>query len=198
MTELVAKILLLMTVASLVVAIAIALVAWRLHRRNRVSPRTPTAAPVTWLASPQRASRLHRRLRSAVATARFRPPGTPKRHVPAADIAAMVDDLERHACALDEQLVMARYAPPAVRRRLYDTLEAEVRRVEELAGRMASARHAPALSGPDGVTSLERITERLDALDEARREIARLEASLGLQAVAERQPLSPPRPEPPR
>ena len=187
MIELLAWVLVLFLVATAIVAMSVGITMWRLGRRNRVSPRTPTAAPITWLASPQRASRLHRRLRAAVATARFRPPGAPKRHVPVADLADVVDELERHACALDEQLVVARYAPPPVRRRLFDALEVEVRRVEELAGRIASARQAPALSGPDGITSLDRIAERLDALDEARLEIARLEAAMGL-----RLPLTPP------
>ena len=112
MTELLLWILGMMLFATLLVAAAVGLAMWQLHRRNRVSPRTPTAAPITWLASPQRASRLHRRLRAAVATARFRPPGSPKRHQPAADLGDLVDDLDRYAGRIRVLSVEGEWATP--------------------------------------------------------------------------------------
>ena len=61
-------------ITSLVMLAAVAATVWyavhRLRRRNRVSPRRRTAAPLNWLWSFRPAARLHRRLRTAVLTAR--------------------------------------------------------------------------------------------------------------------------------
>jgi hypothetical protein len=162
-------------------AAAIALTVWRLRRRNRVSPGTRTLAPLGWLWSPGRAARLHRRLRAAVHTARFRVTATSRRYLPASQVDDLVDELCRHATAIDDQLVLARRAPGPVRRRLLAEVETEVRTVEGLAGRIAATVNGcdrPGLVG--GGPGLARLGERLDTLDAARLEIAELETAVGL------------------
>src|SRR4051794_4396022 len=79
--------LLLLVFASAVLAFAFAssaglVVLWRLRRRNRLHPKWPTMAPISWLVHPGRPARLHRRLRHAVATAHYRSPGRGRHKIP--------------------------------------------------------------------------------------------------------------------
>ena len=160
-----------------------AVVLWRLRRRNRVSPDTPTLAPLRWVWSPQHAARLHRRLRAAVHTARFRAAGNGRRYLPSGQVDDLVDELCRQATAIDDQLVLVRRAPAPVRRRVLRDIAEEVRTVESLAGRIAATVNGcdrPGLVG--GGPSLARIGHQLDLLDEARIEIADLETAVGLEA----------------
>jgi len=160
-------------------AAAVGAVLW-LHRRNRVSPAARSRAPLRWLLSPGRAASAHRRLRRAVAAARHAiAHGRRAGEVGVADLAASVADLERHAAALDDQLVLAARCAPAVRRNLLRQLARDVAEVEHLSGRLVRALVAPppALPGARLEDAARRIAERLDALDAAHAEIAALEAS---------------------
>jgi hypothetical protein len=161
-----------------------AVVLWRLRRRNRVHPRVASAAPLSWLASPGRAARLHRRLRAAVAAAQFRPgPRRRRRHLmPAGRVHELVTELVQEAVAVDDQLVQAALAPAAVRRHLLAMLETHVVHVECLARRLAALRPDAGRSAASSAAALRSLGERVDALEDARSEIDELEALLRLTA----------------
>ncbi len=53
--------------------LGLGLVRWRMARANRVSPAVRSPAPLSWLWSPSRAARMHRRLRVAVALIHLAP-----------------------------------------------------------------------------------------------------------------------------
>ena len=56
-----------------IVALALVVLRWRLHRMNRVSPAMRSPAPIIWLWSPTQPARLHRRLRTATAEIHLAP-----------------------------------------------------------------------------------------------------------------------------
>jgi hypothetical protein len=160
-------------------SVGLGLALWRLARRNRLHPSTPTGAPVPWLVSPARPARLHRRLRAAVLTATFRAPGRGRRKVPTSAVDDLVAELLREAVAVDTQLVVAARAPWRVRARLLDLAEPQVARLEQLAARLAVLTSASARpGGAPAAVAIHALEERLDALEAARQEIADLEAIL--------------------
>ena len=160
-------------------SIALGLALWRLGRRNRLHPTVPTHAPVTWLVSPARPARLHRRLQAAVATATYRAPGRGRRKVPTTSVDELVQELIREAAAVDQQLVVAARAPWRVRVRLLGVCTPQVAQLERLAARLAVLVSASARpGGAPAAVAITALEERLDALEAARQEIADLEALL--------------------
>ena len=144
----------------------------RLRRRNRVSPAVKTPAPTSWLWSLRLAPRLHRRLRRTTSVARAC-------MVESRDqlgLAELVGDLERHACEIDRQLVVVARMPQPQRNRLLRELEAEARQVDALAERIIRMGRAWAGVEPSA-RALSPVTERLDALESALRDVARLDRS---------------------
>jgi hypothetical protein len=176
MDDLVVLVLVTTAAAAACTAVAVSLVIWRLRRRNRVSPRVKSQAPLWWLWSPSRPARLHRRLRSAVSAARY---GVDQSG-PDSPIADLVAELERQAVVIDRQLVTAAQSPSSIRYRLLNPLTGQVRDFERIVERVLS--EATAAAGESPQAALGRVTERLDALESARDEIARLEAALGLRS----------------
>lgn len=160
-------------------SIALGLVLWRLGRRNRLHPSVATTAPVTWLVSPSRPARLHRRLQAAVHTAGYRAPGRGRRKVPTSSVDELVQELVREATAVDQQLVVAARAPRRVRVRLLGVCDPQVAQLERLAARLAVLVSAGARpGGAPAAAAIRSLEERLDALESARQEIADLEAML--------------------
>jgi hypothetical protein len=155
----------------------------RLRLHNEVSTRLPTRPPLRWAASLGCCGRLHRRLRAAVAAVRLAVPAPARRrarrHAEAESVwETLAAEIEAHAVALDRELLLADRlrGPTAVVAR--QAVGRQVRDVERLAHRVASAALA-AQQRPGAAPAAEtlaRITEHLDALDAARDEIARLEA----------------------
>lgn len=154
---------------------AAAVVLWRLRRRNRVHAAAPAVAPLSWLVSPGRPARLHRRLQGAARTAQHRPGRGRRRRTSAAPGDELLDQLLDAAVALDRQLVVAARAPWSVRPGLLAAAERQVVRLEVLAGRLAVLASSEAVPASARLGELE---ERLDALEVARQEIAQLEAML--------------------
>jgi hypothetical protein len=184
--ERVLLIMFLMAAASFVLfcSIGIALL-WRLRRRNRLHPSWPTSAPVTWLVHPGRPARLHRRLRAAVITAGYRPPGRGRHKVPRSNVDDLVRALLHEASAIDEQLVIAGRAPAVVRRRLVATSAPQVAQIEAVAGRLAVLVSATARpGGVPAAEALQALEDRLDILEVSRQEIADLEAALIVDLTA--------------
>jgi hypothetical protein len=152
-----------------------------LGRRNRINPRVQTAAPLTWLWRPGSAARAHRRLRRALRAARHTIAHGARSGAGVDGLAECTDDLERHAVALDEQLVLASRFGPIIRRTMMGHLRADVSEVELLAARIATTVVArSALSEERVADVVTRVTERLDALDAAHREISSLETRFRL------------------
>lgn len=160
-------------------SVALGLALWRLGRRNRLHPSIPTQAPVTWLVSPSRPARLHRRLQAAVATASYRAPGRGRRKIPTTSVDELVQELVREAAAVDQRLVVAARAPWRVRVRLLGVCDPQVAQLERLAARLAVLVSAAARpGGAPAAAAISALEERLDALEAARQEIADLEALL--------------------
>jgi len=133
----------------------------RLQRSNRVSPQVPTYAPMIWLWVPHRPARLHRRLRRVTALARGAAGGS----LPS--MPELAGDLERRACATDSKLVLAARMTGPPSWSMMNEVESEIRDLEALATRMV------AMSTTWSSTSVgtEAIAERLDALEQAMREV---------------------------
>lgn len=133
-----------------------------LHRRNRISPSARTGAPLHWLSSPSGAARLHRRLQRAISAGRMAVAARAGDSV-AADVIA---ELERHACAIDCQLVVADRAPKCHRNRMLRELAAETSEVEALVVRVLRVNRAWDGSSPSA-RNLVGVHDRLDALEQA-------------------------------
>jgi len=158
--------------------------AWhRLRQRNEVSTRHPIRPPLRWAASIGSCGRLHRRLRAAVAAVRLAVPPPRRRGRRPAEAQTvwetLAEEIELHAVSLDRDLLLADRlrGPTALAAR--QAAGRQVRELERLAHRVAAAAFA-AQERPGAEPASEtlaRISEHLDALDAARLELARLEAT---------------------
>jgi hypothetical protein len=173
--------------AVMLTAGSVAVVLWRLRRRNRVVPELRTAAPLSWLVLPTLPARLHRRLRTAIGVARL------AQDSPGAQ--SILRELESHAAVVDDHLVVTSRLR-AGRVASLRSLTAQVEGVELVAGRLATAaveaRRARTLPG-DAPDPLVRIGEKLAALEEARRDLAHVERHAGLGHPAPAAPATVPR-----
>ncbi len=120
--------------AALVLAASSVAVAWALLRRRlRIAPGVRSSAPSRWMASPERAARLHRRLRAATAQARLaaaRPGG---------ELAALADELAAEAVAVERELVIAARVHRSARRHALAAPTRAVTDVERTAAAIAAA-----------------------------------------------------------
>lgn len=159
---------------------------WRLRRRNRIHPKWPTMAPLSWLVHPGLPARLHRRLRAAVATAHYRAPGRGRHKVPSSSVDELVVELLHEAAALDEQIVLAGRAPRSIRRQLLSVTAPQVTKLEAIAGRLAVLVSASARpGGAPAASAIQALEDRLDAIEVSRQEIADLEAALFIDLAAD-------------
>ena len=155
------------------VVVVVGGVVW-LRRRNRVSPRVRSRAPLAWMASPGRAAVAHRRLRRAVRGVHA---AAALDGGPHGELAVCIADMERQAAAIDDHLVLAARCSPVVRRNLVRGLEGQVREIEAVSGRIATLLVGGRRPIEGGADTVRRISERLDALDAANAELASLEAT---------------------
>ena len=114
------------------------------------------------------AARLHRRLIAALDAAEIALEHCRHERVPMDRLAESLNELRRHALAVDEHLIVASRLPMAKRQRALLPIRGEVDEVELLSHRIgSSALEARGFSArADG---LREIGERLDLLDDARR-----------------------------
>jgi len=177
-------------VAAVMLSVAVMGATWRrIQLRNEVSPRHRLRPPTNWLASPTACGRLHRRLRSAVAAINLVLPvprrRRRRRHEPSA-LEDLAREIEAQAVQLDRDLIVVDRlrGPSAVAAR--KALAEQVDTIEELAHRVTTAaRAAEHLPGtPPTPAALAAVAERLDNLDEARAELAQLQAELALLSAA--------------
>ena len=158
------------------VAGALAYARWRVRKQLRLRPTTRSLAPTSWLVSTSEPARVHRRLRRATSVARVAASRGD------ATIASLAAEIEDQAVALEVHLVMMSRLwrrERDARRRLVE----QVVVLEQLASRLTVS--AIELSRPRPLTAgspdaLAELTERIDALDAARTELAHLERTWDL------------------
>ena len=182
----------------LVLAAVAALTISRVRRRLRVSPSVRTDAPLTWLASPVPAARLHRRLQSAVSAVRAGrgPKRRLRRDAPTTAVQRLADDVEREAVAIDERLVAFSRLGATERRMALGPISAEVRDIERLAHRvveMARVENStPQLQGTP--TAVDDLIERADRIQQAQAELQVIDTTAGLGVPVPPPPAPPPAP----
>jgi uncharacterized membrane protein len=167
------------------------LVRARLHRRNRVEPRTATGAPLYWLVSPQAVARLHRRLVASSRTVemvaqRHRPRGRRGVRSQPPAIVGLCEALQQQALGLDSHLAMIVHLPAGQRRQVLGQLAVGVVEVERTAARlslMSAELEAPRVL-PDDIDGMTELTQRLDGLEAAHRELSAIEAGAGLDSAS--------------
>lgn len=163
----------------LVASVALLVALRVLRKRNRVVPDVATTAPTTWAAGhPGAGARLHRRLRSAVAAARAACASAPM----APRLAELTAELEQEAVVLDHQVVAAAMLAGRERRVRLSVLAGQVRQVEQVASQVSLlSAQAQSSALPMGQPSaLESLARQLDAMEQARTEVAEAEAAAGL------------------
>ncbi len=145
----------------------------RLERGNRVSPSVRSNVPLHWRSSYRAAPRMHRHLQRTVAGVRSCPqPGDDL------GMSDLVLEIERAACAVDDQLAIAGRMPQPTRRRLLRELKAEIGELDRMAERVVRLRRAWSGAEPSA-RSLAPVAERIDALEAALRDVARLDQASG-------------------
>lgn len=149
-----------------------------MSKANRVSPRVPTFAPNSWLFLPERPARLHRRLRRSAAMARAGAAihgSHAGRGLPT--VPELAEEIERRACSVDTQVVLASRGRGPERWSMLNALEGEVMEVEALANRLMNLTTTwatVAATGQQQPGGTHAIAERLDALEQAVREVDQL------------------------
>ena len=164
--------LLLLTLVAVTVGL-IVLAIYGVKRSNRISPKSASPAPTTWLASPSAAARLHRRLKAATRRAQ----AIAKRSGIPPEIKRLAGELEHEALIIGDELAVVASAPAPHRRARLAAIEPRVQQVEMLAQRLAAAANPPRTTPglvpePEG---LDRLAEALDAMEAARHEVDRAE-----------------------
>jgi hypothetical protein len=160
-----------LVVLALVAAVGTALLVRHL-RRPLLLVKSVTV-PLRWRWSLARQAVLHRRLLVAVGQVRMALPAG--RDGPWQDLAA---DVERLAAGVDRELVEVDRRTRPLRQRALAPLEARVREVEEVAGRLVSTVGTWEVSGSG--RSAGEIMERLQAIDAA---LGELQAPPGAAAI---------------
>jgi hypothetical protein len=140
----------------------VALVLW-LRRRHAGVPRG-------WQLSQSDAAILHRRLHRCVDATR-QAVARAGSGVSVEQLEALTEDLHDQAIAIDRKLVEASRLPQGTRHKSLRELKYRIIEMEQLAGRVRAL--AVDIARPrvgDADEGIHRLRERLDALDEARRE----------------------------
>ncbi len=191
----------LFVVLPIAVALTLVLVGTRSAKRaNRVAPQVPTQVPNLWRWSIGVGARLHRRLQRIAALARSARAAAGAGGVGIGDLAA---DVERQACALDDQIAVGRHLPTSQRIRRFFDLERSVAELEQLAmrvtilaGQMASGVDERAVPLADRGRHLEEAVAEVHAIEAEALGEAR---SLGQGAwLPPARPVARPTPEPVR
>ncbi len=171
-----------------------------MKRANRVAPNVPTQVPNLWRWSVGVGARLHRRLQRIAGLARSARAAAGAGGVGIGDLAA---DIERQACALDDQIALGRYLSTSQRIRRYFELERSVAELEQLAMRITILAGQVASGVDERAVPL---AERVRHLEEAVAEVQAIEAealgearALGQGAwLPPARPVSTPTPQPVR
>ncbi|MFW2383685.1 MAG: hypothetical protein ACN4GZ_18180 [Acidimicrobiales bacterium] len=123
--------------------------------QQELVPGVRSAAPLNWSGSPKREAVQHRRLVKAMQLAR-------SVHSP-----AEAEALGRQAVMIEQELVRASLLPKGPKKQALDTTDSLVSSVEEL----AAGEYQRSSALPTIETDLSELRERLQLLEEARREL---------------------------
>ncbi|HWJ98951.1 MAG TPA: hypothetical protein VNQ33_12380 [Acidimicrobiales bacterium] len=172
----------------------------RLNRRHRVHPKVPTPAPITWLADPRAAARLHRRLAKVghtagdVADDHRLPRKKLRRTVEQPEVVTLAEELRQQAVDLDAQIARTSTLPAPVRRQHLAQLAASVSEAELACVRLVSVStqsrtHAVLANGttgqaPGGATGITGVAGQAHRLAEAHRILQQLDDRAGLAPAA--------------
>ena len=176
---------------ALVVAacIIVLFVRHRFNRHHRVDPKVPTDAPLSWAVDPRTTARLHRRLAkvgsAATAVEADHPPTGRLRNREESPVAITARDLRAQAVALDNQLARLSVLTPEARREPMRQVAQATADLESAAARLVTYSaevRAPRRLVTDDPTMVD-IRGQLERLAEAHRELAALEADVGLTAA---------------
>ena len=176
MRDLFVALLVFFVVFSLLSFTAFGYTTWRVRKQLRVRPSVRSVAPTYWLMSTTEPARLHRRLRRAAAVAR----AAGERGGPT--IAELSDEVQDHAVALEHHLVLLSRVwrrERGARRELVG----QIVQIEQLSSRLtisAMEVNRPRALSSGSPDALKELTERVDALDAAREELAELERTWNL------------------
>lgn len=182
---------LLFVVLPIGVGVTLLLVGTRsMKRANRVAPNVPSQVPNLWRWSMGYGARLHRRLQRVAGLARSARAAAGAGGVGIGDLAS---DLERQACAIDDQVALGRHLPTGQRVRRFFELERAVSELEQMAMRITILAGQVSSGADDRAVPLG---ERIRHLEEAVAEVRTIEAeALGeARALGEGTWLPPARP----
>jgi hypothetical protein len=183
--------------AVIVVCCIVALfVRHRVRRHHRVHPKVPTPAPLTWMADPRAAARLHRRLAKVghtagdVADDHRVPQKRLRKPVEQPEMVALAEQLRQQAIALDVQVARTSSLPTVVRRQHLAQLATSVSEAEFACVRLVSVstqsqRHAVLAHGPTGAapgsaTDITDVAGQVQRLADAHRILQQLDEQAGL------------------
>lgn len=156
-----------------------ALFVWQKHKNApQLDPDFPSLAPATWVLSPRKAARLHRRVLGVIRMVQSCSSANAHRVPPNHQVTKLTRDIIQEAIVLDDQLVATSHMGRGVGRRLLDLIEPQVAHLEELAGRLAIMTGGSSRPGTASATALVAIDERLSAIEAAHHEIIHLETLL--------------------
>jgi hypothetical protein len=167
------------------------LVRHRINRHHRVHPKVPTPAPLTWMADPRAAARLHRRLAKvgrtagAVADDHRLPQKKLRRTVEQPPMVDLAEELRLQAVHLDHQVARTASLPTAVRRAHLLQLSSSVAEAEQACIRLVSvstqARTSSVLaSDVERGVDITDVSAQVERLAEAHRLLTRLDEQAGL------------------
>lgn len=163
----------------------------RVNRHHRVDPKVPTAAPITWLADPRAAARLHRRLAKVGRTAGeiaddHRIPAKKLRRAPEQPpLVGIAEALRQQAVDLDRAVARSGHLPTAVRRNQLIELTASVAATEDACVRLlhvsTEVRTPPVLITEAG--DITDVGAQVERLAEAHRILQQIDERSGLVAA---------------
>ncbi len=167
----------------------------RVNRRHRVHPKVATPAPLTWLADPRAAARLHRRLAKVghtagdVADDHRLPQKRLRRTVDQPEMVTLAEELRQQAVHLDVQVARTASLPTAVRRQHLAQLARSVSEAEFACVRLVSVStqtrsHAVLAGSPraEGATSpdITDVAGQVQRLADAHRILQEIDQRAGL------------------
>lgn len=164
------------TLMAIITVVVVLLTIRAVRRSVRVVPEVRSAAPLAWRASVRLHARLHRQLQATVAAVRLALATSDS----ALQLRPLAQELEAHACTLDDQLVVAARAPAPQRTKMLDELQGECAALTDAGRRIIALCSQRELS----TARLASVTDRLDALDAALAELDDQPAPLGARASA--------------
>lgn len=181
------------TAGAIVVAccILVLLVRHRINRRHRVHPKVPTPAPLTWMADPRAAARLHRRLAKVGRTAGVVaddhrvPHKKLRRPVEQPPMVDLAEQLRLQAIQLDHQVARTASLPTTVRRAQLVQLSRSVAEAEHACVRLVSVStqaRTPAVLAHQahGYVDITDVAAQVERLAEAHRILQQLDQGSGL------------------